>query len=122
MGLSPDEYGGEVGVLLSYNSLEFNSRLCLCLLESIHALPEGDRLIYQLDKLSPHQWFHYLANQTGYLNIEQIKFELDDAFVWLNEMLDRYGDNQSIRSELCKLLDGFSDKIVKFGCERLGKA
>ena len=119
-GLSPDEYGGELGVILCYNNLEFNSRLCLPLLESIHEAAQQDNpLRDQLDRLSPHQWVHYLANQTGYGNMRQIAFELDDAFEWLRAMLAKQGDVADVKPAISQLLDKLSDAIGRFRCEQL---
>jgi hypothetical protein len=121
-GLSPDEYGGELGVILCYNNLEFNSRLCLPLLESIHEAAQQDNpLRDQLDRLSPHQWVHYLANQTGYGNMEQIAFELDDVFRWLETVLARSGDVANVKPVISHLLDRLSNKIGRFRREQLGE-
>ena len=121
-GLSPDEYGGELGVILCYNNLEFNSRLCLPLLESIHEVTQQDNpLRDQLERLSPHMWVHYLANQTGYLNWDQIVFEFNDAFVWLETMLARSGDVANVKPAISQLLDRLSDTIGRFRRERLGE-
>jgi hypothetical protein len=77
-----EQYGGETAVLLCYNNLEFNSRLCLALVELVSHT--SDKTIREKQQnLCPHQWVHYLCNQAGYLNLDQVKFELNDALIWL---------------------------------------
>jgi hypothetical protein len=66
--MPPEQYGGEIGVLLCYNNLEFNSRLSLALVELIVGT-EDISLKESQERLCPHQWVHYLCNQFGYLNL-----------------------------------------------------
>ena len=84
--MPPERYGGPLGVLLCYNNLEFNSRLCLALAEVMHGAADAPTLTSQRD-LCPHQWVHYLCNQSGCLNAEQILFEVNDAFRWLQALI-----------------------------------
>lgn len=86
--MPPEKYGGETGVLLCFNNLEFNSRLCLALIELMSGT--NDRTARQcLASLCPHQWVHYLCNQFAVLNSDQISFELHDALCWLRQSLSR---------------------------------
>ena len=85
----PEGCGGETGAVLSCNNLEFNSRLCLALLELINET-DDQRIRQEQEKLCPHYWVHYLCNQFGYLNLNQVKFEFQDAFIWLNELVSEY--------------------------------
>jgi hypothetical protein len=80
--MPPARYGGSDGVLLCYNNLEFNSRLCLALIE-LMSETDSDDVREAQEKLCPHQWLHYLCNQFGCLNLDQIGFELKDASDWL---------------------------------------
>ncbi len=84
--LKPEGHGGETGAVLSSNNLEFNSRLCLALLELINGTYD-QRIRQEQEKLCPHYWVHYLCNQSGYLNPDQVKFEFEDAFIWLKELV-----------------------------------
>lgn len=81
-------YGGPMGVLLCYNNLEYNSRLCLALVELMHETDDESTRQAQ-GRLCPRQWVHYLCNQFGYLNRAQIKFEFEDAFTWLHDFVCR---------------------------------
>jgi len=85
----PEGYGGETGAVLCCNNLEFNSRLCLALLELINET-DDQRNRQEQDKLCPYQWVHYLCNQFGYLDLDQDRFELHDAFIRINELVKKY--------------------------------
>lgn len=90
--MPPETSGGEIGVFLCYNNLEFNSRLSLALIGLINKT--SDKSIRQAqENLCPHQWVHYLCNQFGYLNLDQIRFEFNDAFRWLELMVSSYKED-----------------------------
>lgn len=90
--LPPERYGGEAGILLCYNNLEHNSRLCLALADLMDETDDEGVRTRQAD-LCPHQWLHYLSNQFGYLNLDQIVFELNDAFLWLQTFMNSNAGN-----------------------------
>ncbi len=115
--MPPEKYGGDIGVLLCYNNLESNSRLSLALVELIEET-EDKSLTHAQERLCPHQWIHYLFNQFGYLNLDQIIFELNDAFVWLETIVDKYKGNpqvilsvRSIIDDIKKAADRFEKKL-----------
>ena len=51
--------------------------------DRLSACPDDEQTLQMQRKLCPHQWIHYLFNQIGMLNPEQIEFEFNDALVWL---------------------------------------
>lgn len=118
-GPMPSErYGGELGVILCYNNLEYNSRLTLGLVE-LMAATHDDTLLHWQDRLCPHQWVHYLCNQFGYLNDAQIQFELEDAFVWLQALVANNPDRphaisfaREVIGELKKGVDQFEKAFI----------
>lgn len=112
--LMPSEsYGGEIGVLLCYNNLESNSWLFLALVDLMDET--NDKTIRQKqERLCPHQWFHYLCNQAGYNNFNQIRFELNDAFEWLESLVLTYGDDPTVHSITANILEEFRDAITRF--------
>ena len=110
MEMPPEKYGGPTGVLLCYNNLEFNSRLCLALIELMSEAKDAAAQ-QSLMKLCPHQWVHYLCNQFGYLNLDQISFELNDAFCWLEVLLRQF---PTIRDAVRQLVDDHKTKIKEF--------
>ncbi len=95
--MPPERYGGKTGILLCYNNLEFNSRLSLAIVELMDETDYGSIRQAQ-ESLCPHQWVHYLCNQFGYLNFDQIAFELNDAFIWLQTLIDSNDRNQRVIS------------------------
>jgi len=105
----PESYGGETGVLLCYNNLEFNSRLCLAWLEIMKGTKEE-----AIRELCPHQWVHYLFNQAGYLNLDQIQFELNDGFKWLKGAMQRSPGDSKLRGQVMEILRELEDKITDF--------
>ena len=108
-----DQYGGERGVLLCYNNLEFNSRLSLALIELINETDDEQTLQMQ-QNLCPHQWIHYLFNQIGILNLEQIEFEFNDAFVWLRSAVVRSGNNPQATSRAKGIIERFRKQATQF--------
>ena len=92
------QYGGPVGVILCYNNLEFNSRLALALAELMYDTAD-ESVRKQQEKLCPHQWVHYLCNQCGCLNAEQVLFEFNDAFLWLKSLVDSGGPQGKLYAE-----------------------
>jgi hypothetical protein len=113
-GPMPSErYGGELGVLLCYNNLEYNSRLTLALVELI-AATHDDTLLHWQDRLCPHQWVHYLCNQFGYLNPAQIQFELEDAFVWLRTLLANNPGNPQAISFARSVMNELKNRVAQF--------
>jgi hypothetical protein len=110
--MAPDNYGGEIGVQLCYNNLEFNSRLCLALVQLMSETdnPAIDR---NLAKLCPHQWVHYLCNQFGYLNRDQIIFEMNDSFVWLYDLMPTGRDDPDVTESVKEIMRQFEDATRK---------
>lgn len=111
----PEDYGGEIGILLCYNNLEYNSRLCLALAELI-AETQDEVIRTRQEGLCPHQWLHYLCNQFGYLNLDQIAFEFNDAFVWLQTLLRSNPGNTQVAAMASALLArvrGAADQFEK---------
>ena len=108
-----ESYGGETGVLLCYNNLEFNSRLSLALIELIHET-DDESIQEAQHALCPHQWVHYLCNQFGYLNPDQILFELNDAFVWLQTLVTKNPGNRQIISFAADTLTKFKQAATQF--------
>lgn len=113
--MPPAQYGGETGVLLCYNNLEFNSRLCLALAEFISETDDNGARQHLYD-LCPHQWVHYLCNQFAVLNLEQVAFELQDALRWLRGLLSTLENakghlSSEERSALTCLLDNHKGEI-----------
>lgn len=108
-----ERYGGKIGVLLCYNNLEFNSRLCLALAELMGET--DDETTQQMQEmLCPHQWVHYLCNQFGYNNLHQIMFELDDALRWLRSLIARNTDDPQIHKVARSILDRFREALDHF--------
>ena len=105
-----ERYGGEIGVALCYNNLEFNSRLCLALAELMNET-QGSPILQMQERLCPHQWIHYLCNQFGYLNIDQITFELNDAFTWLESLITRNRGNPEVPSIVRGILSSLRQAI-----------
>lgn len=92
-----DHYGGNQGVLLCYNNLEFNSRLCLALFELINDTT-NDQMRQTFKSRYPGQWIHYLYIQCGYYNPQQVEHELRDAFTWLEIVLRNNKGNDWVRT------------------------
>ena len=108
-----EQYGGKTGVLLCYNNLEYNSRLSLALVELLSET--NDQAIHQTqERLCPHQWVHYLCNQCGYLNQDQIVFELNDAFAWLGQLIDNNGGNPQVISWARNIIVKFRNAATQF--------
>ena len=113
-GPMPSErYGGEIGVLLCYNNLEFNSRLCLALAQLMYET-DDEKTRESQEKLCPHQWVHYLCNQFGYNNLEQIMFELDDALLWLRSIVISNPDNRQVSLQARAIIDRFKETALRF--------
>ncbi len=106
--MPPDDYGGEIGVQLCYNNLEFNSRLCLALAE-LMSDTHDDAVRQNLAQLCPRQWVHYLCNQFGYLNRDQIIFEMNDALVWLDDRVSRSRDDPHTTEDVKEIIRQFKD-------------
>ena len=110
--MPPQNYGGTTGVLLCYNNLEFNSRLCLALIELMYET-DDKTLRQKQEELCHHQWVHYLYNQGGYLNFDQIRLELNDAFKWLESLMCKRGSDPHIRAEATEILNKLRDEITR---------
>jgi len=111
--MPPENYGGKTGVLLCYNNLEFNSRLCLALVELMYET--GDETIRKKqERLCPHQWVHYLCNQAGYLNLDQICLELNDAAIWLKKEINNHAYVPQVRAEASEILKKLRSVITRF--------
>jgi hypothetical protein len=106
-------YGGDIGVVLCYNDLEFNSRLCLALAELMNET-QDDHILQMQKTLCPHQWVHYLCNQFGYLNIDQITFELDDALIWLESLITQNQGNPAVSSIVRDILNSLRQAMDQF--------
>jgi hypothetical protein len=118
--LEPSEcYGGETGVLLCYNNLESNSRLCLALVELIYET-DNKTIRQKQEGLCPNQWVHYLCNQAGYLNFDQIRFELNDAFKWLESLVSRHGNDPQVHAKANEILMELRDAITRFEISLMG--
>jgi hypothetical protein len=111
--MSPEVYGGETGVILCYNNLEFNSRLTLALFELMHLTDETSVKETQ-EKLCPHQWVHHLCNQSGYLNFPQIVFEFIDGFMWLHEMVARNRENDEVITVARNIARDIKNALTEF--------
>ena len=111
--MPPDNYGGKTGVLLCYNNLEFNSRLCLALVELMYET-EDETIRKKQEALCPHQWIHYLFNQSGYLNLDQICLELNDAAIWLEKEMNNHAYVAQVRSEASEILKELRNVITRF--------
>lgn len=109
----PEGYGGETGAVLCCSNLEFNSRLCLALLELINGT-DDQKIRQEQEKLCPQQWVHYLCNQFGYLNWNQIIFELNDAFNWLRTLVGNQRDDPEVISYAQRLIDRFKNMATQF--------
>jgi len=109
----PEGYGGETGAVLSCNNLEFNSRLCLALIELINET-DDQRIRQEQEKLCPHYWVHYLCNQFGYLNSGQIIFELNDAFDWLSTLAWNQKDDPEVIPYVRSLIDRLKNMAAEF--------
>lgn len=108
-----ERYGGEIGVLLCYNNLEFNSRLSLSLVELISKTGETSLKQWQ-ERLCPHQWIHYLCNQYGFLNLDQITFEINDAFEWLQAFVTTNTGNPQVISYSISIINKFREVADRF--------
>jgi hypothetical protein len=53
--------------------------------------------------------------------MEQIAFELDDVFRWLETVLARSGDVANVKPVISHLLDRLSNEIGRFRREQLGE-
>ncbi|MBN1361918.1 MAG: hypothetical protein JW993_15080 [Sedimentisphaerales bacterium] len=106
-------YGGETGVSLCYNNLEFNRRLCMALVEA--SSETSDKAVRdKLMRLCPHRWVHYLCNQSGHLNMEQIVFELEDAFGWLCDFTSRNRHDPQASKIVSQVISQVETKIAAF--------
>lgn len=106
-------YGGETGALLCCNNLEFNSRLSLALLELMNETDDQKDRQGQ-ERLCPHQWVHYLCNQFGYLNRDQIIFELNDAFNWLRMLVCSQRRDPQVICDARHIIDWFKNMATQF--------
>jgi hypothetical protein len=111
--MPPERYGGDIGVVLCCNNLEFNSRLCLALAELMDETCDPSTQQMQ-ERLCPHQWVHYLCNQFGYLNWDQIVFEVNDALVWLQSMITRHRDHPQVLSDARRIVESLRQAVDEF--------
>ncbi len=110
--MPPENYGGKTGVLLCYNNLEFNSRLCLALVELMYETSD-ETIRKKQERLCPHQWVHYLFNQDGYLNLDQVRFELSDAVIWLEKWMNSHTFVQQVRADTTDILKELRNVITQ---------
>lgn len=107
--MSPERYGGPVGVILCYNNLEFNSRLILALIDAQKHTDDIATKQCQ-ERLVHNQWVHYLYIQYGLLNDVQVQLEFSDSLEWLMTIVSR--DPRSI-GFANSVLDWMSQEITK---------
>ncbi len=105
--MPPEKYGGDIGVILCYNNLEFNSRLISALIDTRKHTDDINMKKLQ-EKLLYNQWVHYLYIQYGFTNDIQIRLEFIDSLNWLVTLVN---NNPDAKDFAIKVLDDFSNII-----------
>lgn len=108
--MPPEKYGGDIGVILCYNNLEFNSRLISALIDTRKHTDEINMKKLQ-EKLLYNQWVHYLYIQYGFTNDIQIRLEFLDSLNWLVTLVTNNPENIEVKEFANKILDDFSNVI-----------
>jgi len=107
--MPPEPYGGNIGVTLCYNNLEFNSRLILALLDA--QKNADDNMKKQLENLIYNQWVHYLYIQYGYKNDVQIQLEFQDSIRWLRTIVSNNSRSKEVIDFANRILDWMKNAI-----------
>ena len=108
--MPPEKYGGDIGVILCYNNLEFNSRLISALVDTRKHTDDKNMKKLQ-EKLLYNQWVHYLYIQYGFTNDIQIRLEFLDSLNWLVTIVNNNPENIEVKDFANKVLDDFSHII-----------
>ena len=115
--VSPEIYGGTVGVILSYNNLEFNSRLIMALLDAEKTNDitiKADLQRYGYNFLLCTQWVHHLYIQYGIRNDAQLLLEFADSLGWLRELVSNNFQDAEVKDFAIRSLHSMSKDIDQF--------
>lgn len=77
-----DEYNES---LMQYIMLELSSRFSLALI----GFADKKDFSKRQNEIWLRQWIHFIFNELGYLNADQIRIELFDSYGWLNDLISR---------------------------------
>ncbi|MBA7490747.1 hypothetical protein ES702_01290 [subsurface metagenome] len=108
--LSPEKYGGVIGVILCYNNLEFNSRLISALIDT-QKHTDNTAKKDQQRWLLYNRWVHYLYIQYGVTNHVQSQREFQNSLIWLKAFVNSNPENREVKNFANRILDDFSNKI-----------
>lgn len=108
--LSPEKYGGVIGVILCYNNLEFNSRLISALIDTQKHTDNAAKKEQQ-KWLLYNQWVHYLYIQYGVTNHVQSQHEFQNSLIWLEIFVNSNPENKEVKDFANSILNKFSDTI-----------
>lgn len=118
--MPPEHYGGDIGVILCFNNLEFNSRLILALID-LQKHTDDTAVRQRQASLVYGQWVHYLYIQYGLGNFLQVRLEFQDSLDWLETIIRRNPGNAQVQDHASKVLDGMNKEIKQFRKEFLHK-
>ena len=113
----PENHGGTVGVILSYNNLEYNSRLIMALLDAEktdNITIKADLQRYGYNFLLCTQWVHYLYIQYGIRNDAQLLLEFADSLGWLRELISNNFQDTEVRDFAIRSLHSMRKDIDQF--------
>ena len=112
--LPPEDYGGDIGVILCYNNLEFNSRLIMALLDA-QKLTDDMNMKRQLEGLL-HQWIHYLYIQYGIYNELEMDSEFRRSLSWVWRLYEKSNDKEwanTVLKDMNNAINQLKNKINK---------
>ncbi len=102
---------------LSYNNLEFNSRLIIALLDAEKTddiTVKADSKRYGYNFLLCTQWVHYLYIQYGIRNDAQSLLQFADSLGWLRELISNNPQDIEVRNFANRVLHNMSRDIAQF--------